>query len=119
MSSAGVELRALTSADIPAWAALLNACAVADGTDEHYSDEDLEEELANPEIDVERDTVAAVVDGRLTWWVPYAAVGASSRTHLTWRVPYVAADASSGTHYPRPGRPLGEGGESVTEPEPL
>lgn len=60
-----IALRPLTTADIPVWAELLNACAVADGTGEHYTQDDLVEEMANPALDVALDTVAAEVGGRM------------------------------------------------------
>lgn len=60
-----IALRPLTTADIPAWASLLNTCAVVDGTGEHYSHEDLEEEMGNPAIDIALDTVAAEIGGHL------------------------------------------------------
>src|SRR5690606_24763294 len=60
-----VELRPLTPEDIPAWVELLNTCAVIDGTGEHYTADDLEEELANPLLDPSRDTFAADAGGTL------------------------------------------------------
>jgi mycothiol synthase len=55
--------RSLSAADTPAWSALTMAIAEAEGTDEQYSAEDLAEELDDPSIDPERDTVAVLDDG--------------------------------------------------------
>jgi mycothiol synthase len=54
-----IELRALDKADIPAVAALYTAAEVVDDTGEHYSEADVEEEFANPEIELGKDVVGA------------------------------------------------------------
>jgi mycothiol synthase len=54
-----ITLRPLTRADIPAWARLLADIEKVDQTGEHYSAADLEEEMANPEIEVGKDIVGA------------------------------------------------------------
>lgn len=54
-----VTLRPLRQADIPAHAALLAATEAVDETGEHYSEADLEEEYANPDIEVGKDIVGA------------------------------------------------------------
>ncbi len=54
-----LQLRALTEADIPAWARLLAAAEAVDNTGEHYNEADLVEELANPDIEVGKDVVGA------------------------------------------------------------
>jgi mycothiol synthase len=54
--------RSLSVADTPAWSALTTAIAEAEGTDEQYSAQDLAEELDDPSIDPERDTVAVLDD---------------------------------------------------------
>lgn len=56
---AGLTLRPLRHADIPAHAALLAAIEAVDHTGEHYSEADLEEEYANPDIEVGKDIVGA------------------------------------------------------------
>lgn len=53
------ELRALTREDIPAWNRLLAAVEAVDAVGEHYDEADLEEELANPDIEVGKDVVGA------------------------------------------------------------
>ena len=54
-----ITLRPLTPADIPAWAHLLAEIEKVDRTGEHYSAADLEEEMANPELEVGKDFVGA------------------------------------------------------------
>src|SRR3954452_15750785 len=54
-----VTLRPLTREHIPAWAELLAAIVTVDRTGEHYSAADLEEEMANPELEVGKDFVGA------------------------------------------------------------
>ena len=54
-----VTLRPLLHADIPAHAALLAAIEAVDDTGEHYSEADLEEEYANPDVEVGKDIVGA------------------------------------------------------------
>lgn len=56
---AAVTLRPLLHADIPVHAALLAAIEAVDDTGEHYSEEDLEEEYANPDVEVGKDIVGA------------------------------------------------------------
>jgi len=58
--------RPATAADVPAWARLLSAVEAADRTGENYGEADLAEELADPSLDLARDTlVAAAPDGEL------------------------------------------------------
>jgi mycothiol synthase len=59
VTTATVTLRPLWHADIPAHAALLAAVEAVDATGEHYSEADLEEEYANPDIEVGKDVVGA------------------------------------------------------------
>lgn len=54
-----VTLHPLLYADIPAHAALLAAIEAVDDTGAHYSEADLEEEYANPDVEVGRDIVGA------------------------------------------------------------
>lgn len=54
--------RPLTLADLPALAVLYDAAEAVDDTGEHYNLEDHEEEFANPDLDLDRDTVG-VFDG--------------------------------------------------------
>lgn len=60
-----ITLRPLTTDDIPAWADLLAAIEKVDRTGEHYSAADLEEEMANPEIEVGKDIMGAFESGAL------------------------------------------------------
>lgn len=57
-----MDWRTLTPADVPAWATLTNALAVADDTGEFYDEDDLAEELEEDGVDPARDTWA-VWDG--------------------------------------------------------
>jgi mycothiol synthase len=59
VTSTTVTLRPLTHADIPTHAALLAAVEAVDKTGEHYSEADLEEEYANPDVEVGKDIVGA------------------------------------------------------------
>ena len=52
-----LRLRGLTTADIPAWNRLLADVEREDRTGEHYNEDDLAEEMANPDIDPARDVV--------------------------------------------------------------
>ena len=54
-----VTLRPLLHADIPAHNALLAAVEAVDNTGEHYSEADLEEEYANPDVEIGKDVVGA------------------------------------------------------------
>ena len=54
-----IELRGLTREDIPAWTRLLAAAEAVDDTGEHYNEADLEEELANPDVELGQDVVGA------------------------------------------------------------
>jgi ribosomal protein S18 acetylase RimI-like enzyme len=67
MQSMGVQLswRPIMVEDAAAWAALLAAVKAVDGTGEHYSVEDLLEELADPNLDIARETVAAFDGDRM------------------------------------------------------
>jgi len=52
--------RALTVADTPSWSELTRAVSDGDDTGEIYTPEDLEEELADPDNDPARDSIAVV-----------------------------------------------------------
>ncbi len=54
-----ITLRPLGSDDIPALARLLAAAEAVDETGEHYSEADLAEEFANPDIELGKDVVGA------------------------------------------------------------
>jgi mycothiol synthase len=54
-----VHLRGLTPDDIPAWNRLLAEVEQADRTGEHYNEADLQEEMANPDIEIGKDIVGA------------------------------------------------------------
>jgi mycothiol synthase len=58
--------RPLTRGDVPAWFRLIAAAEEVDRTGEHYDADDLAEELADPGLDLARDTIALVLpDGQL------------------------------------------------------
>jgi mycothiol synthase len=80
-----VELRPLGNEDIPALARLLAAAEEVDRTGEHYSEADLVEEFANPDIELGKDIVGAF-DGRdLVGYFsvyPRAQDGAQQKVHL-------------------------------------
>ena len=54
-----LRLRPLTRTDVPAWAGLLADVEKVEHTGEHVSVVDLEEEMANPEVEVGKDFVGA------------------------------------------------------------
>ena len=54
-----IVLRPLTRDDIPGWAALLAAVEKVENTGEHFSAEDLAEEMDNPDTEVGKDFVGA------------------------------------------------------------
>lgn len=58
-------IRPMTSADAPALAALLAAAERVDRTGEHYSLEDVVDDLANPMVEVARDWLVVERDGRV------------------------------------------------------
>jgi len=58
-------LRPLTTSDIPDLARLLAEAEEVDRTSEHYNEADLEEEFANPDIEVGKDFVGAYEGDRL------------------------------------------------------
>lgn len=59
LTESGLVWRAITTRDAAAWAALLAAAEAVDATEEHFSVEDLLEELADPALEIGQDTVAA------------------------------------------------------------
>jgi mycothiol synthase len=64
-----VTLRALTPADVPALTGLLAATEEVDKTGEHFDEDDIADELADPAIDLDRDTLAVLdADGALVAW---------------------------------------------------
>lgn len=80
-----IELRGLTREDIPAWTRLLAAAQTVDDTGEHYNEADLEEELANPDVELGRDAVGAF-DGEdlVGYFLVYArsAAGDFAKIHV-------------------------------------
>jgi mycothiol synthase len=54
-----IGLRPLTRSDIPAWADLREEIERVDGTGEHFSADDLAEEMANPAVEIGKDFVGA------------------------------------------------------------
>jgi mycothiol synthase len=80
--------RAIYGSDVVAWAELLAAAETVDLTGEHYSADDLAEELADPLLDVASDTIAAFHGERM---VAYGVVRAKApagvhRTNGVYRV---------------------------------
>lgn len=72
METLELTWRALTAADAAAVTRLLAAAELVDDTGEHYDESDVAEELADPSVDLARDTLAAVgPDGEL---VAYASL---------------------------------------------
>ena len=59
MVTSDVALRGLTFDDIAAWNRLLGDIERTDRTGEHYNEADLQEEMANPDIEVGKDIVGA------------------------------------------------------------
>ena len=76
---AWMTLRPLTTADIPALAGHLAAVEAVDRTGEHYNEDDLVEEFANPDIQVGKDIVGAFDREML--------VGYFATTHAPPRIP--------------------------------
>ena len=68
-----IDLRPLNADDLPAWARLLADVEMVDDTGEHYSQADLAEEMANPDLDPRRDMVGAfLADGSMAgYWCVY------------------------------------------------
>lgn len=66
VNAATLTWRPLTTDDVPALTRLLAAAEEVDRTDEHYDEDDVADELADPALDLARDTVAAALpDGEL------------------------------------------------------
>ncbi|GAA4359186.1 GNAT family N-acetyltransferase [Angustibacter luteus] len=78
-----LTLHPLTSADVPAWAELLTAIEAVDRTGDHYDEGDLQEELANPEVEVGKDFVGARAGGEL---LGYFSVLPRGETGSTFKV---------------------------------
>ena len=74
--------------DIAGWVELLEACAVTDRTGEHYSADDLAEELESPGLDLARDTLAVLRDGRLA---AYGSLAVRETTEPVFRITLDAA----------------------------
>ncbi|MCP3800046.1 GNAT family N-acetyltransferase [Allokutzneria sp. A3M-2-11 16] len=86
--------RPMVDSDIPGWAVLLAAAERVDQQGEHYSEADLREEWADPDIDPERDSIAvldgstlvayAILDKRVTPEGKYR-LPSQSVVHPDWR----------------------------------
>jgi mycothiol synthase len=61
--------RAIAGSDVAAWAELLAAAEAVDRSGEHYSADDLAEELADQSLDVAADTIAAFDGDRMVAYV--------------------------------------------------
>ncbi|AXI76690.1 GNAT family N-acetyltransferase [Peterkaempfera bronchialis] len=79
-----VDWRALSPADTPGWADLLSATATADDAGEFYSADDLVEELQDPELDLERGTLAAFSGGRMVAYGTLAGRPEADPVHRMW-----------------------------------
>lgn len=80
-----LQLRPLTTADVPAWNRLLAEVEAADDTGEHYSEADLAEELTNPDLDPAKDVVGAWDGDELVGYYHVytrSAVGEFAKIHL-------------------------------------
>lgn len=75
--STEVQLRPLDAADVPAWSRLLAAAEEVDRTGEHYNDDDLAEELSNPELELGKDLVGAFVGDELVGYFSVVPRGVS------------------------------------------
>jgi len=96
---AGVEARPIDKGDAGAWAELLAAKEKVDQEGENYDADDLIEELSDPKLDAEKDTIGLWADGAM---VGYAAV--------RWRANVIDVDrvGTEGTVHPEwRGRGLG------------
>ena len=89
---------------------LMAAAEAVDRTDEHYSVEDVLEELDNPMIDLARDWVVVEVDGRIVAHTPAHAAGAvrrvaqgRDRRDRPSRPPRPGARVAAGAGHDRPG----------------
>ena len=69
LAAAAPSWRALGIDDVHAWARLLEAIESADQTGEHYSAEDLLEELGDTSLDVPRDTLGAWIGDDLVGYL--------------------------------------------------
>lgn len=79
--STEVQLRPLDAADVPAWSRLLAAAEEVDRTGEHYNDDDLAEELSNPELELGKDLVGAFVGDELVGYFSVVPRGVSDGHH--------------------------------------
>jgi mycothiol synthase len=87
MTTGVLTWRPLAADDVPAWARLLAAAEEVDGTGEVFSADDLRDDLADPSLDLARDSVAVVDGAELVAYqitLPpseAAAVGRAVRSH--------------------------------------
>lgn len=93
----GLLARPMQTADAARWAGLLQAVEEADQRNENYDADDCAEELADPELDLERDTIL-VLDGDQA--VAYQVVGVRSGPPLG---PRLIVDAAVHPAYRRRG----------------
>jgi mycothiol synthase len=61
----GIEARPMDKGDVDAWAALTAAAEKVDQEGEHYSAEDLAEQLNRPNLDLARNSISLWADGRM------------------------------------------------------
>ena len=94
----GFALRPVTFEDVPAIAALINACAMAEAGQPDTSEDEVRNELGTPGIDLERDTWAIFAPGGSL--VAYAA-------HWNIAEPRVRAYVAGNVHPDFTGRGLG------------
>ncbi|WP_238161882.1 GNAT family N-acetyltransferase [Kribbella antibiotica] len=90
----GITARPLEKNDVQAWADLLAAREQVDQGGEHYTSEDLLEELENPQLELSRDTVGLWADGQLVGFgqmYPQTTIfdvdrqGGQGAVHPAWR----------------------------------
>lgn len=61
----GIEARPMDKADVEAWAVLTAAAEKVDQEGEHFSAEDLAEQLGRPHLDLPRNSISLWADGRM------------------------------------------------------
>ncbi len=94
-----VTVRALDHDDLQAWATLLAETEAVDQTGEHFSVADLEEELANPDIEVGKDFVGAFEGDAMVGYFSVYPRGVADGEHRIL--------AEGGVHPDRRGRGIG------------
>src|ERR1700722_7020046 len=73
--------RAITAQDAPGWARLLLAIEESNGTEEIVGADDLVDDLRDPDVDPERDTIAAFSQGGMVAWAGQRAHAGTGGRH--------------------------------------